>query len=110
MSNESVEVQLARLDERWSVIQQEMELARGGRKNQYDVIEALRLSMQTIDNRLVNVEKSIATSQPTIEEFITIKHKVVGAGALGKWLWVIGGFLLGAVAGSREIIMSWLEK
>lgn len=30
-------------------------------------------------------------SEPTIEEFIAIKHKVSGAGIFGKWVWSLAG-------------------
>ena len=43
------------------------------------------LSLQKMEGRLKNVEDSFAKSEPTIEEFITIKHKVAGAGVFGKW-------------------------
>lgn len=108
--SESVEVKLARVDERMITVLAELLEAKNGRKSQYDAIEALRLAFEGLANRVGNVEDKFATAQPTIEEFITIKHKVQGAGALGKWLWLVGGVLLGAIAGSRAAIIHWITS
>lgn len=45
-------------------------------------------------NRLKNVEDSLARNEPTIEDFITIKYKVAGAGIFGKWVWAGVGAIL----------------
>lgn len=50
-------------------------------------IKKLSESMGDISTRLKWVEESITKSEHTIEEFITIKHKVAGAGIFGKWVW-----------------------
>lgn len=110
MSNESAEIQLARLDERWQSVLHEMELSRTSRKANYDSIENINLAIQEVKSRVTSIEKQVASAQPTIEEFITIKHKVVGAGQIGKWLWAIVAFLLGAVATSRESIFHFFSK
>ncbi|AWY08127.1 hypothetical protein HOT48_gp112 [Klebsiella phage ZCKP1] len=47
--------------------------------------------MGDLSTRLKRVEESITKSEPTIEEFITIKHKVAGAGIFGKWAWAVAG-------------------
>lgn len=109
MSNESVEVQLARIDERWQSVVHELELSRNTRKTHYDSIEAINLALQDMRSRVMSIEKQVATAQPTIEEFITIKHKVVGAGQIGKWLWISGAFLLGLVASSREAVLNFFK-
>ena len=55
-----------------------------------------------MDNRLKNVEDNLAKNEPTIEEFITIKHKVVGAGIFGKWVWAGAGAIIGVLAADAE--------
>jgi len=102
MSNESVEVQLARLDERWIRIQEDMELSRNSRKAQYEAMEALDKLVNQVLTRVTSLEAQFAKNEPTIEEFITIKHKVTGAGWLGKLLWAGGAGLLGLIASFRE--------
>lgn len=108
--SESAEAQMARLDERLKSIFSELESARDGRKQQYESLEKLGRSLMTIEGRVVNVENSLAKATPTLDEFIVIKHKVIGAGILGKWLWAIGGGLLGMIFAARETIISWLSK
>lgn len=107
---EAVEVQMARLEERLRVIVDDLALARDSRKQQYEIQEKLGRSLVSIENRLENVETSLARATPTIDEFLIIKHKVVGAGLLGKWLWAAGGMLIGLVGASREVILGWMSK
>lgn len=109
MSNESIEVQLAILAERVSTVIEDNKESKITRKAQYDSIEAIRAAVGTVNNRVGNLETQMSAAKPTIEEFITIKHKVVGAGALGKWLWAAGAALLGFVAASRETIFHWFS-
>lgn len=110
MSNGSVEVQLAVAIQRLDQVIAEQSEAKEGRKEQYKSMEAMRASVDKMGGRLENVEKQVASAQPTIEEFITIKHKVVGAGAMGRWLWIAGGILLGWAANSREAVFAWLNR
>lgn len=110
MSGEAVEVQMARLEERLKVIMDELALARDSRKQQYETQEKLGRSLVSIESRIENVETSLAKATPTIDEFLIIKHKVVGAGMLGKWLWAAGGGLISLAFASRETILGWLSK
>ena len=103
MANESTEVQLARLQEQMKIVLEELHSAKDGRKAQYE-------QMSEISNRLQKVESSLANQAPTIEEFITIKHKVVGAGLMGKWIWLAAGGLITFVYSNREALASWLAK
>lgn len=70
----------------------------------------LRESVAEVGNRLKNVEESLARNEPTIEEFITIKHKVVGAGLFGKWVWAAAGAIIGILAVARREIFSWFAS
>lgn len=108
MSNESAETQMARIDERLKSMMIELQAAKDGRKDQYEKMEDIGRQITSMDGRMKNVETSLAKSAPTIEEFITIKHKVVGAGAAGKYLYAGAGILIGILAASREFLISWL--
>lgn len=110
MSGESPEVQMARLDERLQQILREMELSRDGRKQQYEKLETINQSVVLLETRVKGVEDGLNKASPTIDEFLVIKHKVVGAGILGKYAWAIGGGVLSALAFSREAIFSWFAK
>jgi predicted phage tail protein len=109
MGAESSEVQMARLDERLKSIMTALDEARVSRKHQYEQMEEYGKSLTSIDGRVKSVEASLAKSAPTIEEFITIKHKVVGAGLAGKWLWAAGGVLLSAAIFLSEKWQSWMK-
>lgn len=72
--------------------------AESNRKALYEKVEEVAKDVQAVNLRLTAAELAITENEPTIREFITIKHKVQGAGTLGKWLWGIGGVILGFAA------------
>ena len=80
---------------------------RQDREKLEETLAELRDSINDIGNRLKNVEDSLAKNEPTIEEFITIKHKVVGAGIFGKWVWAGAGAIIGVIAAARREIFAW---
>lgn len=106
---ESTEIQVARMEERIRALFTDHEEAKQSRKDQYETNEQVRRLLHTIDSRLSNVENSLAKSAPTIEEFITIKHKVVGAGKMGKVMWAILGGALTMIITLRTELFSWLR-
>lgn len=80
---------------------------RQDREKLEETLVQLKDSITKMDNRLKNVEESLAKNEPTIEEFITIKHKVVGAGIFGKWVWAAAGAIIGILAATRREIFTW---
>lgn len=108
--SESVEVRVARLEEQLKFLVDAAKEAKISRKGQYESIEALRQAMTTMAGEVTEVKGKLAGQAPTIEEFITIKHKVVGAGKLGKWVWVTLGGAITFIYSSREAILAWLTK
>ena len=109
MGTESPEVQMARLEERLKVILARLDEARSDQQTQQNQMGLITQTLQNMANRVENVESSLATAKPTIEEFITIKHRVVGAGMMGKWVWAIAGGLLGMLFSARVQIMELLK-
>lgn len=107
MSSESNEVQLVRLEVQMSQVLRELQESKESRGKQYESIEALRLAVQSIVPRIENVESKLAGQAPTIQEFITFKTKIQGAGIAGKWLWGVGGALIGVLAVCRKQIFAW---
>lgn len=110
LMSEPVEVRVARLEEKMQFLVDESKEAKIARKAQYEVLETLGRSMQSMATEVTDVKTKLAGQAPTIEEFITIKHKVVGAGKLGKWVWVALGGVITFVYNSREAIIAWLAK
>jgi chromosome segregation ATPase len=106
----SLEVQLAVLGEQYKFIQKELEEAKAARKTQYEKMEEQSVSLANMGNRLKAVEESLTKQSPTIEEFITIKHKITGAGIFGKWAWGTLAFLIGLAFSFRVEIVKWLSK
>lgn len=107
---ESTEAQIARLDERLKSILTIMKDAREGQRHQQEWMTVVNQTLITIGGRVENVENNLARASPTIDEFITIKHKVIGAGILGKWIWGGLGLLIGVVYSMREAIFTWVAK
>lgn len=100
--SESTEVLLARLDER---------LKTQAESNQ-KILEQLKDQGQrlaSMEQRVANVETSLTTQKPVIDDFLIIKHKVVGAGQFGKWVWVVATALVTFILTSREKIAFWLS-
>lgn len=105
--SEPTDVLLARLEERFRTMFENQERERNDRAKLENSIRNLKNSVAEISNRLKNVEESLAKNEPTIEEFITIKHKVVGAGIFGKWVWAAAGAILSMLVVARKEIFTW---
>ena len=95
---ESVEVGLARMQEQMKSLLDDMAEAKQSRKEQYKRIDEIGRDVTSVNHRLQIVETQLASSTPTIAEFVVMKNKIQGAGALGRWLWAFGGFLIGLIA------------
>lgn len=100
---ESQEAVLARLDER---VNNMLQLQH--RMSDQQTEQSAKMS--TMENRMANVELSLTTSKPVIDEFITIKTKVVGAGQFGKWVWIFAASFVSFLIGARSEILAWLTK
>ena len=100
--SESTEIQLARLDERMKMILDRMEDNQESHAQTKDWMRQTDSTLQDITTRVGGVENSLSKAAPTIEEFMTIKHKVIGAGLVGRWMWLTMGTLLGLVISMRE--------
>lgn len=107
MGNEPDNVTLARLEERLRNIFENQTRESREREKMEESIKKLSESMGDLSIRLKRVEESITKSEPTIEEFITIKHKVAGAGIFGKWVWAGAGAIIGILAAARREIFAW---
>lgn len=108
--SESAETQIARLEERLKTIFELLERSNRDQNAIKEWMNQTNLALNKIDSRVKGVEDSLAKASPTIEEFITIKHKVVGAGIMGKWIWGGAGMLLGVLGTMRESIIMWVSK
>ncbi len=112
---ESTDVRVARMEEQLKFMITEAGEAKAARKAQYESMDELRglvtqlaQSIATMNTDVNSVRTKLDGQAPTIEEFITIKHKVVGAGKIGKWLWVAGTAVISYAFASRETLIKWL--
>lgn len=110
MGNEPDNVTLARLEERLRTIFENQTRESREREKMEESIKKLSDSIGDLSTRMQRVEESITKSEPTIEEFITIKHKVVGAGIFGKWVWAGAGAIIGVLAAARREIFAWFAS
>lgn len=99
---EPTEIQLARLDERLKMVLDRMEENYESHAKTRAWMGQVDHTLSEINHRVGSVESSLAKSAPTIEEFMVIKNKVLGAGIAGKWLWAALGALLTLVITARE--------
>lgn len=106
--SEPIEVRVARLEENVGFLVAEAKEAKEARKNQYGRNEDNNLTLVQLATSVKSLEEKFAGQAPTIEEFITIKHKVVGAGKLGQVVWAIGSALIGAIGGVIAFV-SWFK-
>lgn len=110
MAEESIEVRLARLDERLMAVLGKLDEAKEDQRNQQSSMSKIDNFLIMLDNRVKNVEESLAKASPTIDEFITIKHKVSGAGFIGKGVWVVLGGTISMLFAMRETIYQWFSR
>ena len=117
MSGESLDVRVARLEEQADFAKKVAEQASEDRVAQTEAIKELKAVVETMGTKIVQVAsqmtqvtEQLASHAPTIKEFIEIKHKVDGAGKVGRYLWILGGGLLTLVFAMREIIMMILHR
>ena len=110
MGNDASDILLARLEERLQTLVKNHEKDERNQERLENTLNELKLSVQKMEGRLKSVEDSFAKSEPTIEEFITIKHKVVGAGIFGKWVWAGAGAIIGVLAAARREIFAWFAS
>lgn len=110
MSIDTSDVLLGRLEERLQILINNREKDENNQEKLENTLHGLLLSVQQMEGRLKSVEDSLAKSEPTIEEFITIKHKVVGAGIFGKWVWAGAGAIIGILAAARREIFAWFAS
>ena len=108
--SESPEVQIARLEERLKSLVLLLEKEEDNRMDMHQWMGSVDRTLAQMGGRIENVEKSLASSAPTINEFMVLKHKVVGAGVLGKALWVSSAALIGFLYGTKEHVIALFSR
>lgn len=104
---ESLDVQMARIQEQLKYIVSGMDSAKKTREISDSGLNRLSDAVMRLEHRMAAVEKQLSDTAPTIEEFVTIKHQVRGAGHLGKWAWALGGGTIALLYSARETLRSF---
>ena len=110
MSNNSVDVRLALIDERIRTIIANMESDRLAIKEQCDKVLLLDTKINDIGVRIQLMERNLDDLTPAMDEFIRMKHRAHGIGLVGKWVWVIVCAVVGALFAIRREIAEWVSK
>lgn len=106
---ESTEIQLARLDERMKMLLDRMEENHESHIKTRAWMGQVDRTLGEINHRVGSVESSLAKTAPTIDEFMVIKNKVLGAGLAGRWLWIALGTVLGIIVSTRDYIVRFFS-
>lgn len=77
---------------------QDEEAARS-RARIYEGIEAIKLTLVTVNHRLDVLDAADRAMQPSLAELRNLRERAAGAGTLGVWLWRFGGLLISFAAG-----------
>lgn len=103
----SMEAQVARLDERFNSIErllsslaEDMKAASDSRRRSYETQERTERKLIGITHRLAAVEKSVEAIRPTTVELERVRDRVIFAGKFGGALWSVGKALISAAAGA----------
>lgn len=99
-----------------NTIQRSLETERSegseSRRRVYEKLETLDRKQDITDLRVEKLEQAITSMSPTVAEFLNYKAQVTGAGKLGKFLWWVGGILLGAAATAAAYwshVVAWIK-
>lgn len=109
MTEESIEVSVAVIQEQLRQIAADNAEARVARKAQYEQNERQSETMIRIEHRLEKLEVWATASDPTIKDVQTMQLKAQGAGWLGRWLWILAGASIGAAASMVGFWQRWFH-
>ena len=74
------------------------EEAKYSREKSDAVLLKLTDQMASLTRDIAEVKTQMTLNAPVIEEVITIKHKVAGAGLFGKWVWAAAAAIISMAA------------
>lgn len=106
----SQEVQLALLGQQMEQMSKAMERMENHQATVAERMTEYASGQDKMNQKMTVIEAQLASNQPTIQEFVTIKHKVQGAGAAGKWIWAAAAGILTFIATNRNNIIDFFQK
>lgn len=94
MDDAHVALILTRFDE----INRQLAEGSDGRRRTYEKVEAVARELLLLTTKVENLEHTVSSMSPTVQEFVTMKQQAQGAGKLGAFLWSAGRILLAGAA------------
>ncbi|UES40924.1 hypothetical protein [Roseibium aggregatum] len=64
----------------------------------------MRHELEAVKKDMAHLSASVESTQPTLAEFANWKAQAVGAGRLGRFFWITGGFVL---LGAAWLVSKW---
>ncbi len=64
----------------------------------------MRHELEAVKKDMAHLSASVESTQPTLAEFSNWKAQAVGAGKLGRFFWITGGFVL---LGAAWLVSKW---
>ena len=104
MAGDAVEVTVAVIKTQLEQLITDSREAKEARKSQYQAIEGLAKSVQSVEYRMKFVETFIEENRPTLAELTALKYKAAGAGWAGRTLWILATF---SISGAAWIWATW---
>ena len=102
--SESPEVQAARLDERLKSIQNMLQQNQVSSKELHNKVEQLYTLLIDIDSRVKVLEEQVKEQSSMYEEFTQLKHEVIMAKRIMRWIWfAISGLVAFGVSLKAEL-------
>ena len=101
---ETSETKLARLEEKVKTLIDKVDQNQDTYNRSSSWMTAVDNTLSSINFRLSSVEQNVSRSTVAIEEFNSIKNKLMGASIAGKWFWTILGVTFGFLYAFHESI------
>lgn len=102
-----VETKLETIISQLGEIARDLATASESRKKVYEAQESVGRQIMTLDHRIQTLEREVAAFAPTSANVERLRERAIGAGTLGRWLILLGGWLVGAAAGLMQAY-TWL--
>lgn len=103
--SDSNEVVLARYGERLQFIQESISQGRQDKKELSDRMSQMIILLDSIDNRLRQVEEKVSEQSPIFDEIVQLKYEITGAKKVTRWVWlVISAMTAGIVSLKTELL------
>lgn len=105
---ETVETQVARLEEKVKVLIEKVDQSQETDVRSSSWMTSVDNTLSSINFRLSSVEQNVNRTTAAIEEFNSIKDRIVGASVASKWFWAMLGILFSFVYAFHESIIKFI--